>query len=246
MSLVRQALGGLLHILYPAICGLCGRLLSEQDKHFCGTCRDSLTQDEAVVCPRCAGTIGPFAHVAGGCVSCRDSNLRFDAAFRVGPYEGLLRDAVLRMKYRAGEELAETIGDLMAEQLAPRLRDLRPDLVFPVPLHWRRHWQRGYNQSQILAEALARQLHLPCPGRRLRRVRHTPQQTQQTPAARWDNMRGAFHARPVPEWKGKTGLLVDDVLTTGSTCSEAARALREAGMAQIVVAVLARSRPAPS
>jgi predicted amidophosphoribosyltransferase len=110
------------------------------------------------------------------------------------------------------------------------------------PLHWWRHWQRGHNQSEALARALARRLGVPCRPRWLRRVRHTPRQTQQPPSARADNVRGAFRARRGAPLAGTTVLLVDDVLTTGSTASEAARALRAAGAGRVVVAVLGRAQ----
>lgn len=242
MSLLRQTLGGILHIFYPATCGLCGQLLAQHESHFCSNCHYRLTNDEAAACPRCAATVGPFANVADGCSSCRKKHLKFDAAFRLGNYDGLLRDVILRMKYRAGEELAEALAQLWAEELAPRVSGLGADAVVPVPLHWRRRFARGYNQSEILGQALARQLHLPCQLRWLRRIRHTPQQTQQTHASRWENMRGAFGAQPAAALRGATCLLVDDVLTTGSTCSDAARALRKAGANRVEVAIVARSQ----
>ena len=170
-----------------------------------------------MVCPRCAATIGSFANVVGGCISCRARHLHFDCVFRLGPYEGLLRDAILRMKYRAGEQLADLIAEVWAENLVPRLKGVGADAVVPVPLHWRRRWSRGYNQSEILAKVLAQHLHLPCRTRWLRRVRNTPQQTLQTSSARWENMRGAFAANSWAGIRGATCLLVDDV-TTGSTC----------------------------
>jgi predicted amidophosphoribosyltransferase len=107
---------------------------------------------------------------------------------------------------------------------------------------WWRHWQRGYNQSEALARALARRLGVPCRPRWLRRVRHTPHQTQQPPSARAGNVRDAFRARRGAPVTGATVLLVDDVLTTGSTASEAARALRAAGAARVVAGVLARAQ----
>jgi ComF family protein len=161
----------------------------------------------------------------------------FESVLRLGPYDGLLRDVVLRLKHANGEGLAELVGALWAEHAAPRLRQLGADVVIPVPLHWWRRLQRGYNQSESLARALADHLQLPCRPRWLRRFRHTPRQTVQTPAQRWDNVRGVFRARP--QVKGKTVLLIDDVLTTGGTASEAARALRAAGASRVVVAVLA-------
>jgi predicted amidophosphoribosyltransferase len=143
------------------------------------------------------------------------------------------------MKHTSGEGIAEVLGNLWAEHAGPQLRALGAGVVIPVPLHWWRRLARGYNQSETLARSLATALHLPCHPRWLRRVRATPKQTQQTPAGRWDNVRGSFRARPRAALRGVSVLLVDDVLTTGGTASEAARALRAAGAARVVVAVLA-------
>jgi ComF family protein len=137
---------------------------------------------------------------------------------------------------------AELLGALWVRRDEKALRGLGADLVIPIPLHWRRRLSRGYNQSAILAEHVARRLDRPCQETWLRRTRNTPQQTTQTEASRWDNVRGAFSAKPRPGLKGRRVLLIDDVLTTGSTCSEAARALRLAGAARVVVAVLAHAR----
>ena len=117
---------------------------------------------------------------------------------------------------------------------------LRSDLVAPVPLHWRRTWWRGYNQAAAVAEQLARMIGVPSSRRCLRRIRHTPQQLQPSAAARRENVRGAFRVRRGANVVGKRILLVDDVMTTGSTASEASRTLREAGAVEVAVAVLAR------
>jgi ComF family protein len=145
------------------------------------------------------------------------------------------------MKKGSGEALAEAMGDLWAAESEGRIRGLQADVVIPVPLHWWRRWRRGYNQSETLARAVARRLSLPCRPLWLRRVRHTPLQTLQSPSARHANVRGAFLSRRSANLRGRIVLLIDDVLTTGSTCSEAARALKAAGAARIVVAVLAHS-----
>ena len=240
LSTLGRDLGhGLLSLLYPSICAACGLSLPPEQKHFCHRCRTLLTNDPHATCPRCASTVGAFADVEGGCVHCRNDALHFERAVRLGPYDGLLRELILRMKHAAGESLAEQLGALWAEHAADRLRELGADLVIPVPLHWRRRWARGYNQSAALAEALAVKLGLPCHERWLRRVRHTPMQTQQSSAARRDNVRDVFAVYPRVGLRGKRVLLVDDVLTSGSTASAAARTLRGAGAACVVVAVLA-------
>lgn len=241
MSLGRDLVQGLLQILYPAGCCVCRRPLPDGDAAFCPACRSALTSDPSPTCPRCAASVGPFANLDGGCARCRDSPYHFTQAVRLGPYEGLLRDAVLRMKHLAGEALADHLGALWAEHAAERLQGLNVDVVVPVPLHWWRLWARGYNQSEALARALADRLGKPCRPGWVRRVRATPHQTQQTPAQRRLNVRGAFRARAGSSLAGKSVLVVDDVLTTGTTCSEVARALREGGAARVVVAVLAHA-----
>jgi ComF family protein len=242
MSLARRLANGLMHLVYPGICPVCDRAIDIEEKLPCASCRAALVADAHEACPRCGSTVGPFANVEGGCVICREVTLHFERVIRMGPYEGLLRDVILRMKHAQGEVLAELVGQLWFDKIGPTLKQFAIDQVVPVPLHWWRYWRRGYNQSAVLARVLARGLGVPLKKRCLRRVRATPSQTEQTPAGRWQNMRGAFWARASSDLRGKTILLVDDVLTTGSTCSEAARALRQAGATRVIVAVVAKSR----
>jgi ComF family protein len=197
--------------------------------------------DRHEACPRCAQTVGQYTASAEGCSWCRDQRFAFAAAIRLGSYESRRREAVLRIKQRGGDELAYYVARLWAERSLGRLRSCGAEVVVPVPLHWLRQLRRGHNQAAILAEGLARRLGLPVRPAWLTRRRATPHQTGQSAAVRRDNVAGAFVARRRPELNGRTVLLVDDVMTTGSTCHEAARALIAAGAARIVVAVLARS-----
>jgi ComF family protein len=247
LATVLQSVGwqlaqGLLQLVYPSTCFVCHRALPADQASFCSACRTALTTDSFPNCPRCAATMGPYVvSMERGCLACRNQSFHFDGVVRLGPYADLLRRVILRLKYVSGEGLAEVLGELWAAHLEGRLRDLKADVIVPVPLHWRRRWQRGYNQSEVLAHALADRLRLPCQPAWLRRVRNTPQQVaQQSATARRENLQKAFAAPARAELRGKTVLLIDDVLTTGSTASDAARALRAGGAARIVVAVLAR------
>ena len=173
---------------------------------------------------------------------CRKERFAFDRAARLGSYEGLLRSVVLALKHHGNEGLAERIGELWGAVAAEGLRSLRAEMIVPVPLYWWRRLRRGYNQSEALARGLSRQLKLPVVTACLRRVRPTPLQSSlPTPADRKANVRGAFAPRNAALLKGRTVLLLDDVMTTGATLSEAARALREGGASCVVVAVLARA-----
>jgi ComF family protein len=230
---------GALQLLYANLCWGCGAALRPDQNHFCDTCRHTLSTDPHETCPRCSSTIGPFSDTHDGCPACRGQPFAFDRTFRLGPYEGVLRELILKMKHHSGEVLAELLGELWATQLTPRL-GTRVDEVVPIPLHWWRRLRRGYNQSATLARAVARRVQAPLRTRWLWRSRNTPRQSHQfSPEARRENVRGAFRLGAGVDVRGKAILLVDDVMTTGATASEAARPLRSAGANQVLVAVLA-------
>jgi ComF family protein len=237
----RELLRGVLHLVSPEACIVCAAQAPLDRPNLCLACRAILTTDSFHACPRCAANVGPHVLLEDGCTHCRDETFHFEHVLRLGQYDGLLREAVLRMKHASGEILAEVLGGLWGEHLEAGLRAAEADVVIPVPLHWWRRLQRGYNQSAALARAVAAQLRVPCKPGWLRRIRHTPVQTSLSSTDRRQNLRGAFRASAWARLQGRTVLLVDDVLTSGSTASQAARSLREAGAARVVVGVLARS-----
>ena len=238
----RDLLSGARDLVYPRHCLLCGQGLPPDQPHFCEACRQDAFADPHPVCPHCAGTIGPFAVVEGRCRACREERFPFEKVVRLGPYDGMLREVILRLKHQTAEGLAELLGECWAEQAAVRFEEARVDALVPVPLHWMRRWRRGYNQSAALCQGLSVRLRLPSQASWLRRVRNTPRQTTQTPASRKPNVRGAFVTRHPGVVKGRSILLVDDVMTTGATVAEAARALLKGGADRVVVAVLARAQ----
>jgi ComF family protein len=241
MNTLRTLGRGLLQILYPNVCWLCGQSIAPELPAFCPQCHDAVFIDPHPSCPRCAATVGPFVAVDSGCRYCRGADFAFDGAIRLGPYQGQLREVVLRLKESYNEGLAELVGAEWASRHLEAWRALGIGCVVPVPLHWWRRWQRGYNQSEALARILAAALRVPCRTHGLRRIRATAHQAALALTARRENVRGAFQPRRSVTFQGQTVLLVDDVMTTGSTAHEAARALRRGGAARVVVAVLARA-----
>jgi ComF family protein len=240
MSGLVQALDAL---VFPWSCVLCG--MEGLTEPFCGTCRQGLLEQSASAaasaCPRCGLRAGPYADLRGGCAVCRGRSLGFDASIALGPYEGAIKDLCLRLKHEQDAWLAPWLGRLLVESRRGTLAALAPGArIVPVPLHRWRHWHRGYNQAEALAHGLARELRLPV-YRPLRRIAATPKLAELGPTERHRVMRGAFRARAGRGLSGRTVLLVDDVLTTGATCGDAARALKRAGAAQVVVVVVARA-----
>jgi ComF family protein len=239
LPVLRMLGEGLLRLVYPAVCHICLETLESGHSSFCARCRCALETDSFPACWRCGSTIGPHEEVTGGCKTCRGASFHFSRVHRLGPYEGLLREVVLRMKLQAGESLATAMGSLFAKRLESAVASARPDAIVAIPLHWRRRLARGYNQSEALARATARHLHIPLLPGTLVRLANTKQQVGLSATERRTNVRGAFAVRKAGPFLGKRVLLMDDVMTTNSTASEAAGVLRKAGAVEVVVGVLA-------
>lgn len=235
MSLARSVAHALADLVLPPRCLVCHQPPGNRD-WVCEACAAALFHDPSANCPACAATVGPYAT----CAECVRHPHAFDAALRLGVYDGRLGEAILRIKHAVNEGLADRLGRRWAELHQDRLAALRADVVVPVPLHWRKRLWRGYNQSAALARAVANHLSLPFRPHNLRRVKATSEQKAiSTLAERRANVKDAFRARTRHD--GLRVLLIDDVMTTGATASEAARALKKSGAAWVAVAVLART-----
>jgi ComF family protein len=171
----------------------------------------------------------------GRCALCRSGLRAFDAAYSFGAYEGPLRQLIQLFKYSKIPTLARPLSDLLVTALP---RDERFDAIAPTPMHWLKRWRRGFNQSELLARDLSRRTGLPML-RALRRVKSAPAQAGLSGAARRRNVSAAFRARE-GSVQGKRILLVDDVMTTGSTAAACAAALKRAGASRVSLLTVAR------
>lgn len=237
---MRNCWNGFAALAFPPSCALCEVRTAGDD--FCLRCRIALVADASrSTCRRCAASIGPYLDPTE-CIECREQSFAFDGATRLGCYDGALKTACGKLKAIHGSRLATKLADILFEARREHWQELRLDVVVPASLHVLSRALRGYDQSAHLARQLARRLRLPfC--RALRRRRFTAKQVQLSATDRRANLRNAFICRQPPWVTGKNVLLVDDVMTTCSTCHEAARALKKAGTASVHVAVLARTSP---
>ena len=173
----------------------------------------------------------------GRCALCRSGLRGFDAAYCFGSYQGNLRELIHLFKYGRVSTLARPLSDLLAAALP---RDERFDAIVPVPMHWLRRWRRGFNQSELLARQISRRTGVPLVAA-LRRSRATPVQAGLARTARRRNVAGAFRARRTAiAIQGRNVLLIDDVMTTGSTGASCALALKRAGAARVTLLTAAR------
>jgi ComF family protein len=173
----------------------------------------------------------------GRCSLCRLGLTGFDTVYTFGSYEDTLRELIHLFKYGRMRPLARVLGELTARAIP---REHRFDVIVPMPLHWRKRWSRGYNQSELLAKEVARRWGVPVKNI-VRRVKATAPQAGLSNSKRRLNVRAAFRMRKGTNIKGLRVLLIDDVVTTGSTASACASVLKRAGASHVAVAAVART-----
>jgi len=201
----------------------------------CHACGAPLAGENALLCSRCAASLAAFTFAPHKVETVVD----IDVSFAAAPfgYQGAPAALVKALKFGADSTAALPLAEGMAAAYAamPQLR--QATLCVPVPVHYRRQRQRGYNQAMLLGRAFCEMTSLAPPVELLVRLHHKHSQVGQGREARQHNIEGAFALRTGAERavRGRTVLLLDDVLTTGSTAAACARALRLAGAAQTML-----------
>lgn len=234
---VRAVFETLRDLFFPLHCAGCQTALDSG--WLCRDCRETVRPIEP---PRCETCSQPFSGMMDRfvCVNCRGRAFHFECAVAVMQSRGVLRELIHRLKYNGELWLARPLGDFLELGLDDdRLVDEEFDAVVPVPLHALRRREREFNQAEILAAELARRRKWPVQNV-LRRDRYTITQTHFDRQRRMQNLRDAFSLRQNAAVQGKHLLLVDDVLTTGSTLDECARVLLEAGAHSVRALTVAR------
>ena len=238
----RRLLGRWLDHLAPRGCATCGLALAPGA--FPGVCAGCLAELPGARRPRCARCGHPTDRPAAACTACAGAPLPAglpDATLAAADYAPPLDRVVTALKFGRQLALARPLGELLAARWLGALPAVPLDCLVPVPLGERRLAQRGFNQSLEMARAMSAALARPLPvlHGRLLRVRDTPPQSGLGLAERRGNLHGCFAC--AGRLDGLRVGLVDDVMTSGSTLAEAARALRAAGAASVVAIVVART-----
>ncbi len=220
-------LEGLLNFLYPPLCWGCRERLPEECRDVCPRCREAMQRCREVCLP------------AELFRSSLQDELWFTGSIAFFEYTPVVQELVHAFKYRGTSRLARFFAEQIADcaTTIPALSEA--DALVPVPLHRTRFRERGYNQAEMLARSLALIILKPVYVEALRRIRYTAQQAKLSAAQRTANIRGAFQAE-TSFVSGRKLVLVDDVLTTGSTLNECARVLRQAGAVNVHALTLVR------
>lgn len=225
----------ILNLLFPSKCPVCG---NRSDNHlynpFCKNCWEGIERYSGPACKACGmPTVSSYTTI---CETCLKTPPPFSQVLYYGIYEGQLKEAIHLLKFNGIKRLSMPLSFLFAELPIPRV-----DGIVPVPLHKKRLLQRGFNQAAAISQSLSEKLKIPLMLHVLTKVIDTPPQIKVSGKERIKNVQDAYSVSD--EVEGLELLLVDDVITTGATVRECAKALMDAGAKDVSVIALARSMP---
>ena len=232
-ALVIDCLRSVLDFALPPRCPGCGVIVADVHS-FCADCWKQVEFLGDSGCHCCGLPLESTEQTI--CARCLAKPPRIERMRAAVAYDDLSRGLAIRLKYGRKVAVART----MAHYMAPLVRPDGQAILIPVPLHRSRLWTRGFNQSALVASELSRRLKLPADPLLLRRTRRTPPLKGMSPVQRRKTVAGAFRLSDKAAIAGKTVILIDDVLTTGSTAEACAGVLKRAGAARVELVTWAR------
>lgn len=210
----------LLDFVYPPLCLGCGEF-AENSELICERCLDEIDTFSQPICLSCWQSIPSGAT----CKACGEEGF---ALFAYGDYTDPLKQIVIQYKFKGMTSVAQVFAPDISNTFGDNVTSLAPDYLVPIPLHSGREYSRGYNQAEILANELSVVLDVPVECDLIYRTKRRTPQSRLSEAARERNIKGVFEV-PEESGQGETLILVDDVVTSGSTVKEAKRMLESAG-----------------
>ncbi len=231
---IRDIFSGVLDLLYPPKCIVCGTLGLEP---ACAECLRGFRPIPGPICRHCGSVLE-----SGKCKRCRFIPAEYISGARSAcVFEGTLRRAIHRLKYEGKRSLAGPLGIYLGEFLSRRpFGRIKHDMIVPIPLHRTKLREREFNQAALIANEVGRILSLPVVEECVIRVRNTSPQVGLDASERVRNVKGAFRVVDPGALKGRNVLLVDDVATTLSTADACAEPILDAGAQAVVVSTLGR------
>ena len=220
----------LLDLIYPRRCPVCDNVLSFRGGLICKSCAHELETVNEPSCRKCGRRL--FMDTAEYCRDCLSVSHTFDRCISAFMYNDAMQRAIFRFKYGNRKEYAHFFVQSMARIGGREVKALHPEALIPVPLHKKRLSERGFNQAELLAKGLSKELGIPVITGLLERKKNTAPQKMLSREARRKNLKKAFQLSSC-DVKLKRVIVIDDIYTTGSTLDEIAFLLKGAGVQEV-------------
>lgn len=230
----------LLNLLYPRRCPVCDDIVIPKGGLVCDSCKDILIPLQEPLCYKCGRQIVSASREY--CDTCAGYNFNFDKAFSLWAYNSTVKSSLSNFKYKGRRESAEYYAYKLCEHFYSIIQKLNISIIIPVPIHPERLKGRGYNQAELIARILGKELGLPVFTDYLIRSKNTVAQKNLDPVSRRKNLKEAFRINKNSEAYKlhlKSILLLDDIYTTGSTADACAGVLKESGVGNVYVLCVA-------
>ena len=226
-------------VLFPPICVNCRQMLIDAKNYLCDNCFRSIKLNASLFCPFCR------ARLADNKKICNHSKKDFPYYYflaAAGNYDDpILRNLIHCFKYQKFENIAPFLGEIIIKYIENCKLKIENFIIIPIPLHFWREKQRGFNQSKLIAEYVAKKLNLRLVGALKRAKNNKPQAKSKNSEERNKNVEGIFKIINPDLIRGKNIILIDDVFTSGATINEAVKILKQSGVKRIITLVLAKA-----
>ena len=231
----------LIDFIFPKTCVVCKNFIDDKnEKILCRNCISKIKFVQSPICIKCGLPMQTAAsHYCKNCVDTYKS-IPYEFLRGICLYDEPVKECIHQLKYSAKEYIVTFLADILCDYIQTQEELCAVDLVVPVPLHWWRKINRGYNQSELISIVVANKINLRFYSGNLFRKRHTKPQVNLTRDERMKNTHGAFGVKHPEVFKNKSLLLIDDVCTTGSTIENCAYVLKSAGAKKIYCLTVVR------
>lgn len=228
-------------VFFPRHCALCDNVLLPEEEGICQKCSTSV---ELIGEPKCRKCGKPLGSEEEYCQDCQGKNTSFLYGNCLFSYDSMMQESIARFKYGGRQEYADYFARMACRQYGDWLQQIAPDALVPVPIHAKRHRQRGYNQAELVAKQMEKYTGIPMRTDLVRRSKNTSPQKELSEQERWNNLRGAF----VPGFQKNNDetngfrelnhdlecvIIIDDIYTTGSTMEVCSQVLKTMGIERI-------------
>jgi len=210
----------MIELIYPSVCGICNKI---NEEYICEECKNKLEK-----------------YLINKIIDCRkNKNVYYDYQIKILKYEKVVRENIINYKFNEKTYIYQTLEKILLNNKKIYSFLKKYDIILPVPMHKKRKWERGYNQTELIAKKLAKDLNLAVYSHVLKKIKDTKKQSTLTKLQRTQNIKGAFEITDISKIKNKNIILFDDIITTGSTLNECSRILKKAGVKEVTILTIA-------